>query len=189
VLLFDQNKDLPSPCETIPIEHSSEALDAWIQSNQGASFVLAMGGTRGRERCELGRVLESKGLVAFEPLIHPRAWVAETATLGMGTQILAMAAISEFASIGRHCIVNTGPVVDHECLLGDGVHIMPGATLAGCVIVEDYATIGSGAVILPRIRIGCGAMIGAGSVVTRDVGAGETVVGVPARLLQPKNQV
>jgi acetyltransferase-like isoleucine patch superfamily enzyme len=58
---------------------------------------------------------------------------------------------------------------------------MPGATLAGAIIVEDYATIGSGAVILPRIRIGAGAFVGAGAVVTKDVPPGATVIGVPAR--------
>jgi sugar O-acyltransferase (sialic acid O-acetyltransferase NeuD family) len=181
ILLFDRNQELESPLAEIPIEHSQEALDMWIQSNQGATFVLAMGGFRGQERCELSQLLENKGLVASTPLIHSRAWVAETAQIGLGTQILAMAAVSEFASIGRCCIVNTGAVVDHECALGDGVHIMPGATLAGCVVVEDFASIGSGAVVLPRVRIGRSAIVGAGAVVTRDVAAGETVIGVPAR--------
>ena len=59
---------------------------------------------------------------------------------------------------------------------------MPGATLAGEVRIEDFATVGSGAIVLPRVRIGTGAMVGAGAVVTKDVPAGATVVGVPARV-------
>ena len=62
-------------------------------------------------------------------------------------------------------------------------------SLAGVVIrmeetvVEAGASIGSGATILGGVRIGAGALVGAGAVVTRDVAAGETVVGNPARPL------
>ena len=48
-------------------------------------------------------------------------------------------------------------------------------------IVEDGASIGSGAVILGGVTIGAGALVGAGAVVTRDVAPGATVAGVPAR--------
>jgi sugar O-acyltransferase (sialic acid O-acetyltransferase NeuD family) len=181
ILLFDRDERVSSPFPHVTVEHSEEALERWITSNQGAEFVLAMGGFRGWERCELARQLESQGLVPTKPLIHPRAWVADTARVGPGSQILGMAAVSESVSIGSHCIINTSAVVDHDCSIGDGVHIMPGATLAGCVVVEDFASIGSGAVVLPRIRIGRCAIVGAGAVVTRDVAPNETVIGVPAR--------
>jgi acetyltransferase-like isoleucine patch superfamily enzyme len=50
-------------------------------------------------------------------------------------------------------------------------------------IVEDRASIGSGAIVLGTVRIGAGALIGAGAVVTHDVPPGEVVAGVPARAL------
>ena len=50
-------------------------------------------------------------------------------------------------------------------------------------VVEDGANIGAGAVILPGIIIGKGATVGAGAVVTKDVPAGCTVVGNPAKVL------
>jgi acetyltransferase-like isoleucine patch superfamily enzyme len=86
--------------------------------------------------------------------------------------------------LGRSCIINTGATVDHESRLGDGVHVCPGAHLAGCVVVESFVMIGTGAVVLPRIRIGARSIVGAGAVVTRDVEPGSVVVGNPARVVR-----
>jgi UDP-2-acetamido-3-amino-2,3-dideoxy-glucuronate N-acetyltransferase len=49
-------------------------------------------------------------------------------------------------------------------------------------VVERRASIGSGAIVLGGVRIGEGAIVGAGAVVTRDVAPGEVVAGVPARV-------
>jgi acetyltransferase-like isoleucine patch superfamily enzyme len=52
------------------------------------------------------------------------------------------------------------------------------------VVIEDEVWIGTHAVILPGVTIGQGAVVGAGSVVTRDVPANAVVAGVPARIIQ-----
>ena len=94
---------------------------------------------------------------------------------------MAGAIIAPEAKLGRECIINTNASVDHECILGDGVEVGPGATLCGLVTVDVNGWICAGATILPRIKIGADAIVGGGAVVTKDVSAGQTVVGVPAR--------
>jgi sugar O-acyltransferase (sialic acid O-acetyltransferase NeuD family) len=180
--LIDGKRDIAPIVPGCPVFQSAEEMmrASLFGAGEEVYFSIAIGGSKGRDRMEIHENLSAQG---FHPvtLVHPRAWVAETARLGAGVQVMAMAAVSEEAQIGRHCIINTSASVDHECVIGDGCHVMPNATLAGCVHVGDFCTIGSGATILPRIRIGAGAFVGAGAVVTKDVPSDQTVEGVPAK--------
>ncbi|MWD26619.1 sugar O-acetyltransferase [Aquicoccus sp. SCR17] len=93
-------------------------------------------------------------------------------------------------------ILDTGPVtIGAGTMLGPGVHIYcadhhreaarraEGLERARPVTIGEDAWIGGAAVILPGLRVGDGAIVGAGSVVTRDVAPGATVAGNPARVL------
>jgi len=111
-----------------------------------------------------------------------------------GTDISGNVEIGNFVEINRTTI-GEGTKVKHHTYLGDaavgrGVNIGAGVITANYdgkekhrTVVEDEVFIGVGAVLIAPVKIGKGAVIGAGSVVTRnkDVAAGETVVGVPAR--------
>jgi UDP-2-acetamido-3-amino-2,3-dideoxy-glucuronate N-acetyltransferase len=101
--------------------------------------------------------------------------------------------------IQSHAFLCEGVTLEDEVFVGHGVLFindkLPRATtddgrLQGDedwtlleTVVERRASLGSGAVILGGVRIGAGALVGAGAVVTRDVAAGETVAGSPARPL------
>ena len=63
---------------------------------------------------------------------------------------------------------------------------MPGSILGGKVNIKDFASIGAGAKILPNIKIGKGAIVGAGAVVTKDVNDFEVVAGVPAKFIRKR---
>ena len=181
IAVFDRDDTIRPPFEEVPLFHDESELQHLLRRrSEPMGFVVAIGGDRGLDRVAVGDRLSNLGLVALSPH-HESAWIAATAALDTGCQVLAMAAVSEGAVLGRYCIVNTSASIDHECNLGDGVHVMPGAVMAGEVSVADGATIGSNATILPRLRIGESAVVAAGAVVTQDVAAGTVVVGVPAR--------
>jgi len=172
--------------EGVPILHGRDAFLGWAVSLADRGDwrgVVAIGGGRGRERLALLDCIESAGIVTAT-LIHPSSVVSPKALVGDGCQILAGAILASGSTIGRGTILNHGAQVDHECSLGVGVHLAPRATLCGCVEVCDFAFIGAGAVVLPRLKIGQGAVVGAGAVVTKDVPAGVTVAGNPARQLR-----
>ena len=184
VLATFDNDPRARPLDGVPLAIGEAGFARWAEATAGLDAVVglaAIGGARGRDRLAIQQLFARHGL-RLAPLVHPDASVCASAQLGPGTQVLAQAVVAADARIGAAGIVNHRASVDHECVLGDGVHVAPGATLCGCVTVGDGAMIGAGAVVLLRLAIGADAVVGAGAVVVRDVPAGAAVVGNPARL-------
>lgn len=94
------------------------------------------------------------------------------------------AIIQSDAKIGKHCIVNTGASIDHECEIEDYVHISPHVTLYGNVLVGKGAWIEAGATVIPGIRIGEWSVVAAGATVIHNVPHSATVEGIPAMPLK-----
>ena len=76
--------------------------------------------------------------------------------------------------------------MEHDCLVGDYVHISPGAILCGNVKLEEGVWVGAGATIKQGVTIGKWSVIGAGAVVISDVPSNVVVAGVPSKLIKVK---
>jgi sugar O-acyltransferase (sialic acid O-acetyltransferase NeuD family) len=186
VALFDNNFNTVSCLPSVPLFYGEQGFLKWVRDQDlldGIGAFLAIGGARGEDRQNIAKLFRSVGL-ALPTLIHPSACVSRFAQLGIGTQVFAQAVVAADALVGDLCIINHGANVDHECVIGNGVHLAPSAVLCGCVTLEDNVMIGAGAVVLPRLKIGKGALIGAGAVVTRDVRDGVVVTGNPATFVR-----
>lgn len=117
----------------------------------------------------------------FATVVHPSAVVALDVELGEGTQIMAGAVVQPGCCIGINSIINTCVSIDHDCIIGDHVHIAPGGTLSGGVKVGTGCHLGTGATVIQGIEIGKQSLVAAGAVVIRNVCVGAKVCGVPAR--------
>jgi sugar O-acyltransferase (sialic acid O-acetyltransferase NeuD family) len=115
--------------------------------------------------------------------IHPSAIVSPSAVIGEGSVIMQGAIIQADAVIGKHCIVNTGATVGHECRIEDYVHVAPNSSLCGNVKVGEGTWIGAGTTVIPGIEIGAWSVIGAGSTVVRNIESNVTAVGCPCKVI------
>ena len=119
-------------------------------------------------------------------LTAPSAFVGPDVELAPGAILCHQSIITASARIGRHFHSNLFSYVAHDCVIGDFVTLAPRVCINGNTVIEDDVYIGTGAILRQGtpdkpLRIGKGAVIGMGAVVTKDVAPGETVVGNPAR--------
>jgi sugar O-acyltransferase (sialic acid O-acetyltransferase NeuD family) len=114
-------------------------------------------------------------------LVHPSATIARNVGLGPGTIVCSHVSISNHIALGRHVHVNLNCTIGHDTTLGDYVTASPLCGISGNVHAEAGVFLGTGAMINPGVTLGAGAVVGSGAAVIKNVPAGMTVVGVPAK--------
>jgi len=179
-------RDFFSPSEmSVFVDDGSEKKAACSPEEipDGARVVIAIGDNSARQTIA-ERLLNNRKNLIFPIVQHPSALISDRARIGTGNVFCAGAIVIVGSILGRFCIVNTAATVDHDCFLGDFVHIAPGVNLCGSVSVGDRTLVGVGTSVRPSITIGSDTIIGAGSVVVNDIPSGVMAHGNPCRVIR-----
>ena len=156
-----------------PVKGNSTAIN---ELNDGdTDFVIGIGNNNVR------KLIAEKYDVNWVTLVHPLACISLNVTLKEGTVVMANAVINADVSVGKHCIINTSAVIEHDNVIEDYVHISPNVALGGTTRVGKLTHIGIGSSVINNVSICENCVIGAGAVVVADIEHSSTYVGVPAK--------
>lgn len=122
-------------------------------------------------------ILRPNVIIADNTEIRPFCFIAEGADIGSGVKIFHYTNICKDAIIGDRVYIGVGVKLTNTMRISHGRGYIPKIEPP---IIEDFVRIGTGAIVMPGIRIGKNALVGAGAVVTRHVQEGEVVKGIPA---------
>lgn len=173
IVFLDDNGDIYE-CGGYPVVGQSaeaEKIDA--------DLFIGIGNANIRKR--ISESLKHRNIVS---LVHPNAVIAQDVIIGAGTVVMAGVVINPGVVIGTGCIINTCSSVDHDCKVGDFVHVSVGSHLCGTVTVDDATWIGAGATVSNNVHICSGCMIGSGAVVIKDISERGSYIGVPVRKIK-----
>lgn len=156
-------------------DEGSEEFEGW---KDDYSYILGIGDNNLREK--IVKIIQNKNKKILS-IIHPSSMISSRSNIDYGTFISRNVTVNINSTIGKHTILNTGCVIEHDCVVKDYAHIGPGAVLAGNVKIGERSFVGANAVIKQGIEIGDDVIIGAGTVVIKNVEKNKIVVGNPSR--------
>lgn len=140
-------------------------------------FVCALGDPASKK--QYTEVILKKG-GRFTNIIHSTTVFGDNVTLGKGVIICPHVTISSDANVGNHVSINGKSGVGHDVCIGDWSCIQSYCDLTGFAKIGKSVAINTHAVILPGVEVCDNAIVGAGSIVIKKVGLGQTVFGNPA---------
>ncbi len=155
--------------------------DVDVLQRTDAGYVIGIGTSETRR--DIDAQVSAFGREAVV-LAHPASSCGSDLRFAPGVILAAGARVTTNVTLGRHTHLNVNAVVSHDCEVADYVTLSPGVLVNGTVTLGEGVFLGTGAVVLPGRTVGAWARIGAGAVVTEDVAPGQTVVGVPARVVE-----
>lgn len=153
---------------------------SWLKNNRVEA--LAMGIGNPAVRLKIGNELQERfPAIKWPALIHPSVKYGASCLFEEGVNVCAGTIATVNVTFGRFSMVNLSCTIGHESQIGEGTVINPLSAISGGVKIGSRVLVGTHASILQYITVGDDAVVGSGAMVHKDVAAGITVMGVPAK--------
>lgn len=158
-------------------------LDKLHENGWNSAFITlgSVGDTKGRR--SLYSTIQNIGF-ELPVIVDPTAVLSSSVIVEKGVFIGKRTIINAQSKIGTCAIINTGAIIEHDCIVGDFVHISPGTTLCGQVSIGDDSHIGAGSIVRQCINIGSNSLVGIGSVVVKDIQDNAKAYGNPCMVVE-----
>ena len=165
------------------IEHDVISQEFFLNNVdiENSAVVIAIGNPNLLKKVYL--LCKNKGINDFPNIIHPTAYVSDTAKLGKGNIIGQNCVVSVDVVIGNFNIINLNSTIGHDTTIKSFNIINPGSNISGGVQIGDENLIGTNSTILQYLKIGNNTTISAGAMISRAVEDNHTLVGNPARII------
>ena len=176
---FDENNNENKTLNGYKVLNSSD-----LENYSQAYLVVAIGDSETRKK-----VVDRYSSYKFATLVHPDVSISSTNNIGEGSIICKGNIITVNVDIGKHVIVNIDSTVGHDAILEDFVTILPSVNISGYVRIKECSNVGTGTQIIQEKTIGRNSIIGAGSVVVKDINDYVVAVGIPAREIKNRRDI
>lgn len=137
-------------------------------------------------RARLAEFYSGNRMLRFPNLTDPSVILSESVSTGVGNIICAGCILTVGVELGSFCIINLDCTIGHGAVIENFVTVNPGVNISGNARLEKGVNLGTGSQILQGRCVGMNTVIGAGSVVLRDIPNDCTAVGVPAKIIKDR---
>ncbi len=156
-----------------------------LKAHPAEGFIIAVGDNATRAKVA-NFFAENHPQLEAVSAIHPSAILGKDVKIGAGTVVMAGAVINPSTRIGEHCIINTHASIDHDNIVGNFASLAPGVTTGGDCEIGEFCAIGIGATLLHGIQIGNQTVIGANSLVNKNIPPFSVAYGLPAKVIRQR---
>lgn len=153
-----------------------------IQKYKDAFFVCAIGSSKVRKT-----IIDNIGQLNYATLVDPSVEMSSLIKIGSGSIICAHTILTVNIEIGSHVIINLDCTVGHDAVLEDFVTVYPSVNISGNSKYGECVELGTGSQVIQGKTIGKGTIVGAGSVVVKDLPEECTAIGSPCKPIKFHN--
>ncbi len=156
-----------------------------INENYNENFIVAIGDNYSRESIYRDFKLKHPQANAAT-LIHPSSYLSSESAFGEGTVIMPNCVINSHCSLGSGVIINTSSTIEHDCKIKDFSSLATAVNIGGNVTIGFRSAICIGGIVKHGLKIGNDVVVGASSLVLKDIKDNSLCYGIPAKLIRER---